>query len=266
MASVLLKKRSKSQLEDQVGSSFAGSLLLHAAIFGSILGWTLLPSHKADIWGEHAMQAGAVQATMVDAIPLPPKQRTFDKGVLTSEAPSPAPTPATAKAEPPPKPDDVLIPNKSQTKPKLADKPAPEPPKHPQPAPPTTKATTGETAGVRIPQATLQTKNGTATVTIQEKSFGDRYAYYVNAMARKITDNWYKQEADPATSLGRKASITFTVNRDGSISDVTVAQRSGSPTLDTSAMRALQRIDGFGPLPGGTDHITAEYTFVDSPQ
>jgi len=260
MATQTLRTRRKAPIEDNTGSSFAGSLLLHALIGGSIVGWTLLPSHRQDIWGEHAMQAGSVQATMVDALPLPPHQRALENGVLTSETPSPAPTPPTPAAQPTPKPDEVLIPNKTDIKPKVAEKPAPTPPKHPQPAPPTQKATTGETAGIRVAEVTIQTKNGTATISVQEKSFGDRFPYYVNAVGRKITDNWYKQEADPRSSVGKKVAVTFTIARDGSISNVQIAGPSGSTSLDTSAVHALQRIDTFGPLPM-FDHVVCEYTF-----
>ena len=54
--------------------------------------------------------------------------------------------------------------------------------------------------------------------------------------------------------------ILRVLQRDGSIANVHIENRSGSPTLDTAAMRALQRIDSFGPLPEG-DHITIEDKF-----
>ena len=43
-----------------------------------------------------------------------------------------------------------------------------------------TKAVTGETAGIRIAQSTLEVKNGTASVSVQDRTFGARFAYYVN--------------------------------------------------------------------------------------
>jgi protein TonB len=153
------------------------------------------------------------------------------------------------------------------TKPiKTADKPTPAPPKHIQPVtPPPTKAVTGETAGVRIAQSTLEVKNGTASVSVEDRTFGQRFAYYVNIVNSKVAQNWYTAEADPRTSIGKSTTIIFDINREGVPSNARVETSSGSPTLDLSAMRAVQRVDGFGPLPQG-DHITVEYTFHLHPQ
>jgi len=43
--------------------------------------------------------------------------------------------------------------------------------------------------------------------------------------------------------------IYFEIDRSGSPGSIRVEQSSGVPSLDQSAMRALQRIDTFGPLP-----------------
>ena len=100
---------------------------------------------------------------------------------------------------------------------------------------------------------------------MQDRTFGDRYAYYVNIVNNKVSQNWYKAEADPATSMGKSTTILFDINRDGSPSNIRVETKSGSPSLDISALRAVQRVDGFGPLPAG-DHITVEFTFHFHPQ
>jgi protein TonB len=221
--------------------------------------------HRTSNWGENASNAGAIQATMVSSIPLPPTQRTLDTGVLTSEAPSPAPVTAKEKTEPPPSPNEVAIPEKIKP-PKVADKPTPAPPKHVQPVtPPPTKAVTGETAGIRIAQSTLELKNGTSSVSIQDRSFGERYAYYVNIVNNKVSQSWYKSEADPIASMDKSATILFDIDRDGVPSNIRVETHSGSPSLDLSAQRAVQRVDGFGPLPSG-NRITVEFTFHFRPQ
>ncbi|MCU1324048.1 MAG: TonB family protein [Acidobacteriaceae bacterium] len=236
--------------------------MLHAALIGSVFAWALI-SHSGNTWGEHDVTAGAIQATMVNSLPLPPKQRTLDEGVLTSEKPSPAPVQEKEKTEPPPSPKELAIPTKTPPKPVKTAEKAVEPPKHVQPVPvQPTKAVTGETGGIRIAQATMQLKNGTASMTVADKTFGDRFAYYVNIVNRKVASNWYTQEADPRASEGKRVTIIFDISRDGLPSNVRVGARSGSPSLDTSALRALQRVqdEGFGPLPQG-DHITVEYSF-----
>jgi periplasmic protein TonB len=239
--------------------------VLHGLIAAAVVASALFFHHHTSNWGENAFNAGAIQATMVSSIPLPPTQRTLDTGVLTSEAPSPAPVTAKEKTEPPPSPNEVAIPEKIKP-PKVAEKPTPAPPKHVQPiTPPPTKAVTGETAGIRIAQSTLELKNGTSSVSIQDRSFGERYAYYVNIVNSKVSQNWYKSEADPLASMDKSTTVVFDIDREGIPSNVHVETRSGSPTLDLSALRAVQRVDGFGPLPAG-NRITVEFTFHFRPQ
>ena len=198
---------------------------------------------------------------MVASIPLPPKQKMDEKNVLATETPSPAPLIAKEKTVPPPRPNEVAIPKKIVKPVKVAEKPTPEPPKHPIPEPPKpTKAPTGEAPGVRVAMATMQLKNGTASVNVEDKTFGARFAYYINIVNKKVASQWFTQEADPTASNGKRVTIVFDIDRAGTPSNPRVETRSGSPSLDTSAMRAVQRVDGFGPLPAG-DHITVEYSF-----
>jgi protein TonB len=245
--------------DDNLRRNFVGSLALHLAI-AALIGGLAYFHNRGHSWGENASTAGAIQATMVASLPLPPKQRELDTGVLTSENPSPAPLIAPEKTEPPPEPHEVTLPEKVKP-PKVAEKPTPAPPKHPQPTPPQpTKAATGETAGIRIPQSTLELKNGTASAMVQDRTFGSRFAYYVNIVNRTVAQNWFTREADPRTSIGKSVTVLFDIDRSGTPSNPRVETKSGSPSLDQSALRAVQRVEGFGPLPAG-DHITVEYTF-----
>ena len=251
---------------DNFGGNFARALVLHGLAFAIILGWAYIFRTHGLNWGENASNAGAIQATMVASLPLPPTQRTLDTGVLTSEAPSAAPVITKEKTVPPPDPKELAIPQKFTKPVKTAEKAAPEPPKHIQPLPPQpTKAVTGETAGIRVAQSTLEIKNGTASVSVEDRTFGARFAYYVNIVNSKVAQNWYTSEAVPKTSLGKSTTVVFDINHDGVPSNVRIETPSGSPSLDLSAVHAVQRVDGFGPLPQG-DHITVEYTFHLHPQ
>jgi protein TonB len=96
--------------------------------------------------------------------------------------------------------------------------------------------------------------------TVQDRAFGNRYAYYVKIVSQIVAQNWYTQEADAAVSQGKRVTILFDINRDGVPQNIRIETKSGSPSLDASALHALQRVDNFGPLPAG-DHITVEYSF-----
>lgn len=262
--------------EENVARGFLLSFAGHAVVVTGLVLATWL-SHKLNPhWGEADPTVGSVQASMVNALPLPPRQRTLDKAVLTSEKPGLAPTPpppapatpvkATPigpRAEPLPKPHDILIPAKTtpvKPLPKAETREQPVAVKRPSPAPaPTPKATTGETAGVQIPQSVSQLKNGTASVTVEERAFGDRYAYYVRLISQKINQS-KQQDSDGPEAKGKKTVIHFVIDRDGVPTEVQVSTRSGSSALDTSTLRAIQRIDSFGPLPMG-EHLPVTFVY-----
>lgn len=256
---MLVRHRSRAPREN-VNASFIAALTLHLAIAGGAVAWAVISNFNHASWGESSIQSGSISATMVPSIPLPPKQRFNEDKVLTSETPSAAPTPPKEKAAPPPKPDEVLIPEKVAPKPtKTAEKPAPTPPKHPDTTPPDpTKATMGETSGVRIPEAIQQVKNGTASITMDDRSFGQRYAYYARIVDQKVSESWNTQQIFPGATTGMRAVVVFTINADGTPSDPRILTKSGSSAFDTLAIRTIQRIDGFGPLPQ-TKPITVEF-------
>jgi periplasmic protein TonB len=249
------------QNPDRFGSGFVRAIALHILIAAFCVCLAIYVPGHVQHWGENASSVGAIQASMVSAIPLPTQVAPVEKSVLASENVTPAPKPPPKEeTQPPPKPTDVLVKEKTVEKPpKVAPVEQPAPPKHPQPTPPTPKAATGD-AATQLPEALTQLKNGTAMATVQDRTFGNRYAYYVKIVSQIVAQNWYTQEADPTTSQGKRVTILFDINRDGVPQNIRIETKSGSPSLDASALHALQRVDSFGPLPAG-DHITVEYSF-----
>jgi protein TonB len=57
--------------------------------------------------------------------------------------------------------------------------------------------------------------------------------------------------------------ITFDIARSGEPEHIQVEQSSGVPSLDQSAIRTLQRIDTFGPLPPDYSgrYVSVEFWF-----
>ncbi len=247
--------------QQPIGGSFAGAVLLHVAIIAGLVLYSVFFSWNHHEWGSNA-PAGAIQASMVSAIPLPQTQPPSDN-VLATETPSPAPAPPIPKAAPIPEPEAIPIPVKARQPVKKAEKPAPAPSKIKQVTPPKpNQATYGETAGLRVAMSSTQTRNGTISIAVEDGDFGSRFGWYVEVVKRKVAENWLTQEVDPA-AYGRKVYITFRVNRDGSPSNVHIAIPSGDASLDYSAEHALQRIETFGPLPSGYNgsYLNVDYYF-----
>ena len=270
MPTETLPTRAESPTQESLSRGFWLALSLHGVALAGLIAAAWI-GHSSHHWGDQDPTAGSVQASMVNSLPLPSKQRYLDKSVLASEHASAAPTPmppapnprtaAPERAEPIPKPNEVLIPSRTPTKPSATDRTQPSPSSRvPTPTPPTPKATTGDSGGIQIPQSITQLKNGTAMVTVDERTFGDRYAYYIRLIAQKINESKSEGDPDGADTRGKKTVIRFTIQRDGTPVDAAVIERSGSASLDTSTLRAIQRIDTFGALPQG-DHLTVRFEY-----
>ncbi len=71
------------------------------------------------------------------------------------------------------------------------------------------------------------------------------------------------ERSKPERHLRQAGLYLFDISRSGSPSNVRIEQSSGIPSLDLSAVRALQRIDTFGPLPQGYNgnYVSVEFWF-----
>lgn len=250
----------------QFGGGLAGSFALHAAAAALLVGWAWF-SHSGEKWGAANATAGAIQATMVSSIPLPPKQPTDEQNVLATERPSPAPEPPKPKTIEAPKTNAIPIPvkpTKTPVPPKVADRTTPVPPQHPAPTPPTTKAPTGEAPGLRIAMSSVQTRAGTSSIGVNDQTFGSRFAYYVEQIKQKVASQWYTSMLDSGAP-GHRVYITFEIERDGTPSNIRIAQPSGDGTLDQTALSAVRHIDTFPPLPDGYSGSRINVTYYFDP-
>jgi periplasmic protein TonB len=258
--------KDKVQLDKEAfGRPAAGSVLLHGAIV--VVMYALVAFHlHGNEWGNN-QAPGAIQATLVSSAPaLPlPQIAPPTPNVLATETPSPAPVIPEQKVQPIPEPKAIPIPLKQTPKQKQAQKEQTQtPPKHPQPTPPQqNRARYGEAPATAIPHQTQGNPGQSNPVNINGGDFGSRFPWYVAVITRKVNDAWYRQEIDPHTPYGRQVRVVFAVSRAGMPSNVRISQSSGSPTLDSSAERAVQRVETFGPLPSGYNgsNVSVEYTF-----
>ena len=233
---------------ERIAMPATGSVLLHLALAGVVVLFAAMRGlfHSAT-WGGPA-EGGAIRATITSAIPLPNDQPP-NENVLATEKPSPAPAPPAPKTPVKEAVDEKAIPVLGKQK-QVAQKPAPKPVTSKQPVTPTNKAQYGEQAANNLPRAVQgQTTPGPTSVT--EGNFGTRFGYYVSQINRVMSQKWNKFEVDPRTPKGTRVYITFSISRDGVPSNVQPDKSSGSPTLDRSCIRAVQRVDTFGPLPDG---------------
>jgi len=264
-----MTQRTTFDLErEPFAAPMAKSFGLHLLIVILGVGYAFLASrfHGAE-WGDNKAP-GAIQATLVSsapAIPLP-QDTPPTPNVLATEQPSPAPAPPQPKAVPvTPPPDAVPIPVKAppKEKPKVEKKVEPAP-KHAQPTPLQHRAQYGEAPATQIPHSLAQNQGQTNPINISGGGEGFNFPYYVGIIQRKVQQAWYVYEVAGGTPVGSQVKVTFSISRDGAPSNIRISQSSNSPTLDSSAVRAVQRIESFGPLPPGytKPSVSVEYTFT----
>jgi protein TonB len=238
---------------EPVAGPAAGALLLHGLLLTALVSYGLVSGlFKHNLWGNQG-SGGAMQVNIVsNAIPLPNTQ-PLNKNVLTTETPSPAPAPPAPKEEH--QVDEKAIPILGkQVKPKQQTTPKTQ--QHQPPPKEQNRAAYGEQNGTNIPRATQPQMSSNGPTTVGDNSFASRFGWYVNQINVKMAGTWNKYEVDQRTPRGARVYIVFMINRDGSPGRVQLDRSSGSATLDTSCMRAAQRVDTFGPLPSAYNQST----------
>ncbi|HUX28770.1 MAG TPA: TonB family protein [Terracidiphilus sp.] len=235
-----------------------GAIAIHLALVAAIVLYGILGGffHHM-IWGNQG-SGGAIQVNLVSsALPLPSDQPP-NQNVLSTETPSQAPAPPEPKAKQ--AVDETAIPIAGkQVKPKkeTAHKTA----QHEPPTKPDNRARYGEQSGSSMPRAAQTQSASIGPTTINAGDFGSRFGWYVEQINNKMAANWNKREVDPSTPKGGRVYLVFTIRRDGSPTGVQLDRSSGSPTLDLSCERGVQRVDTFGPLPSAYNSNTLKVSY-----
>jgi len=231
-----------------------GAIALHLALVAALLSYgAILGLFHHDVWGSQG--AGAMQVSLVSsALPLPADQPP-NQNVLATETPSQAPaapSPKTTKVE-----DETAIPIlgkhvKPQKKTQQKTQPHQQPPKE-------NVARYGEQAGSSMPRTVTSGSNGPTAVG--DNDFASRFGWYVDQINTKMAQSWNRYEVDPRTPKGSRVYLIFTLNKYGNPSDILLDRSSGSPTLDRSCERGVQRVDTFGPLPPQYNQSTLKVSY-----
>jgi len=237
-----------------------GSLVLHGLLFGGLVLYGVLGGlfHHND-WGS-AGAGGAIQASLVTSVLPLPSDQPLNQNVLATETPSQAPAPPEPKAKQAEDANALAIADK-KAKTQKDEKAAPKTQQHQPPSKQENLARFGEQAGSSIPRMTTAQSGSNGPVSINNGNFGNLFGYYIDGLQRKMATIWNRPEVDPHTPKGARAYIQFTIHRDGSVSNVQIAQPSTSTTLNSSCLRAVQRVDTFGPLPAQYNQSTVMATY-----
>ncbi len=220
--------------EDSLGKPFAGSLLTHAALAGAILlsGYF----HFADkSWGGEHASSGSVGVSMVSTIPIPRNEGHVNP--LANDTDNLAPQEQTpVKAKPvvqAPEPDAIRL-RDPREKPKKTAKEPPPPLNAYKPM-----QYQSNQVYSKAPQAVssnMYGMQGGGGIDIGPASvLGTRFGAYVDLMRQRISQHWNTADVRGAQKVG----VSFTIARNGAVSNVQISKPSGNYLLDTSAKRAI---------------------------
>jgi TonB family protein len=94
-------------------------------------------------------------------------------------------------------------------------------------------------------------------------AFAQRYAWYVEAVQRRISSNWLQSTVDPSIRFAPRVVVQFQIFRDGTASNIQIVQSSGNASVDRSALRAVQDSIPFLRLPGdySAPYVSVEFWF-----
>jgi protein TonB len=236
------------------------SITMHAVLLGSLTISNFL-SHRGEFWGGPG--GGSVTVGLVagvTGVPLPRPEAMTTSRVVDD-------TKGLYKEEPKAKQAEenaTAIPKFEKNKPqKYVTKPSRV---LEDPTPPPTGAIPygqGGTPSMPYTQLNVGSSQGGLGFTGAGGEFAGRFPWYVDAVRRRISSNWYQSAVDPSVRWAPRAVISFQVQRDGTIVNVQVLRSSGNDSVDRSAIRAIRDSSPLERLPSeySGSNVSVEFWF-----
>jgi TonB family protein len=231
---------------DPLGKAFTGSLITHGVVIG-LLTMSGLFHLTNDHFGSPTASSGSVGVNMVKTIPIPqrearPNPLANDTDSIVPQKPEPVKLQKQVKAEPE---KAIEIPDKTVKPKKLSPQQQvrefirpPEPYKSNQVYSSTPQAASSPMYGI---QGSNGIDIGPASV------LGTRFGAYADLIRDRIAQHW--NTASVHSSPSQKCAISFTIARNGMVTNVQISQPSGDYLLDTSAKRAVLDTNPLPSLP-----------------
>jgi protein TonB len=245
---------------DPLGKAFTGSLITHGVVIG-LLTVSGLFHLTNDHFGSATASSGSVGVNMVKTIPIP--QREAPRNPLANDTKSVVPqAPAAVKLQKQVKAEPekaIEIPDKTAKPKKLSPQQQmrelfrpPEPYKTNQVLSNTPQAASSPMYGI---QGSNGIDIGPATV------LGTRFGAYGDLVRELVSQHWNR--ANVHSSPAQFCAVSFTIARNGTVTNVQVTQPSGDYLLDTSAKRAVLDANPLPPLPPQFERndVTVEFRF-----
>ncbi len=259
MISRFPKGRHRNGLRDPIGIS----ILLHIVLFSLILISSRIGFSRSPGWGTVLDGGRAVKVKTVaslQGIPLPAGMRAATSTIANQTRGLHKQKKKRAK--------------KTVTTPKAKiqkfDKAVPEPKfkrintriqKEPI-KPPDNAVPFGQGGAPAISYAQFSNGTGQGGVNLGG-DFGERFAWYVQAVRSRISANWLLATVSSRISTAPRLYINFSILRNGQIDNINITESSGIPEVDRSGIRAILASSPLAPLPRNYSgsNVSVEFWF-----
>lgn len=242
-----------------MGGPLAFAIFLHIGVIVFVIGYGMYAARLGPQFGDPNASGGtAVTVTPVQTIPIPHRQGpenpvANDTNTVVPSAPAKQ---EVEKQEQVPDKNAVAIPDRTPKK-------VAEQPRHKQTyvEPPQPNQINSRVAPAAVNPMYSMNQGGGGVGIGPNSPLGQQFGWYAEMVRKIIARNWVTSGL-----TGRQASpavISFTISRTGSVSDVRLAQPSGNPAVDNSALRAVYNSNPLPALPAGfaASSAPAEFTF-----
>jgi periplasmic protein TonB len=250
----------------RTGDRFSRFLFASIALHGVLVVLLVVSSflvRRGESWGGPGGSVTVGIVGSVPAIPLPrPEVETPSRVVDESRG--------LYKSEPKPKPEPnaTPIPKFERNKPpkyvtrpsKILENPTPPPPN---------AVPYGGGGTPSIPTTTFAmsanaaSQGGLSFAATGGGDFGSRFSWYVEAVQRRISSNWLQSTVDPAVAYAPRVIVTFTILRNGSVTNIQITRSSNNYSVDNSAIRAVRDSSPLDRLPAAYSgsEVNVEFWF-----
>jgi len=253
--------------QEALGRTIVLSVITHALLIFSAFFLPGIVSTTKEPWGDATGGSGAISVGMVQNIRglnLPQPEITTETKIASESKGLGQTEPAKVEVKEPEAPDPKAFEIEEKKKappPKRQERPVPKaPPQIAQNVPPKEVIPFGEGGTPGFTYSQFSGAGGVGGIGVGDGMFGAKYGWYVKQIRDIVSANWQRSLVDANVRSAPRAYIYFEIQRDGSISNESVKQSSGVPSLDRSGLRAI-RASRFPPLPGGETRLTVEFYF-----
>jgi TonB family protein len=237
---------------------FIKSITLHVAVLAALAAWQWWSNRDVDRFGDKTSLGASAGVSAVAQIPIPRREGPINR--VANDTTSQVATPEKTERKPVEKRDesDAIALKRKPKKKELREVVAARQKYREDPIVPNQITSDMGRAAVS-PLYGVQGSGGVGTSA--SSPFGNRFGWYEKLIRERVAQRWRTNDVDSRLRTAPPVVITFTIARDGNVSNIKVFQPSGNYALDQSALRAVYEANPMPPLPQGFEKSSANIEF-----